>query len=93
MRFLGVSVSLRRRLMSNKRITIHLTELEAEIVHGAISNMWTGDGDGIDEGLKAGFRVQKKILEARRKRDGTTISTAPGRPTQAHERGHNHPVR
>ena len=79
--------------MSNKRITIHLTELEAMAVGAAIGNMWTGDGDGVSDVMKAGFRVEKKILEARRKRNGATISTAPGRPNQAHKRGHHQPVR
>ena len=58
--------------MSNKRITIHLTDLEAGAIIGAIGNMWTGDGDGVSDVMKAGFRVEKKILEARRKRNDTT---------------------
>ena len=79
--------------MSNKRITIHLTDLEADAIIGAIGNMWTGDGDGVSDVMKAGFRVEKKILEAGRKRNGTTTSIAPGRPNQAHNRGHHQPVR
>ena len=64
--------------MSNKRITIHLTALEAMAVGMAVSNMLTGDGDDGDGGnpwgnaLHACNRVKKKILEARRKRNDTT---------------------
>ena len=80
--------------MSNKRITIHLTDLEAMSVGTAIENMWTGDGDDHNDPImKAMNRVEKKILEARRKRNGTTTSTAPGRPNQAHNGGHLQPDR
>jgi len=69
--------------MSIKRITIHLTELEAITVGAAIDNMWTGDGDGISEILKAGFRVQKKIREAMIKNEhqGNDVGVGAGTPT------------
>ena len=78
--------------MSIKRITIHLTELEAITVGAAIDNMWTGDGDGISEILKAGFRVQKKIREAMIKNEhqGDDVGVGAGTPTPHEARPHGY---
>ena len=78
--------------MSIKRITIHLTDVEAMTVNAAIDNMWTGDGDGVSDVMKAGFRVQKKIREAMIKNEhqGDDVGVGAGTPTPHETRPHGY---
>ena len=78
--------------MSIKRITIHLTDFEAMTVGAAIDNMWTGDGDGVSDVMKAGFRVQKKIREAMIKNEhqGDDVGVGAGTPTPHEARPHGY---
>ena len=81
--------------MSIKRITIHLTDLEAMTVGAAIDAMSTGDGDDAWHNsnlMKAGFRVQKKIREAMIKNEhqGDDVGVGAGTPTPHEARPHGY---